>query len=355
MGYMIASVSSQACRTGIIEHENRSSETASLLDSLISSFDATNDHLHYLECVTREKPRFAEAVFSRFLDLPAEIRHNIFNFSFQTYVVRLYSGDQLKVEASHDAVGQRAAQRTGRRNDLASSLMSAQINSRIIFVDYRSVRTVPLFHVCRASREVATSRYGLPSPNRLLFDPTIDSIRHCGSWPYPVTPKFWHTFEIDEQHIYDFSLIKSLQLHVSGFSTRTDLCLPPDLLFNNSQVVGLVNPALNTISKSVNDLVNTLSWIETHMPQLEKLDFTISLETCDKSHATNHAELLAEKKQSIWVDLVNIRSCVVTVEETKSRKNERACMPQLNGLTIQLVPDEMSTMYTWKEGEQSQC
>jgi hypothetical protein len=111
-----------------------------------------------------------------------------------------------------------------------------------------------------------------------LFNPTIDSIRQRGSWPYPVTPKFWHIFEIDEQPIYNFSLIKSLQLHVSGFSSSTGLCLPPDLLFNSNQIVGLVNPipnittdftsitSLNTISKSVNALVNTLGCIKIRMP-----------------------------------------------------------------------------------------
>ena len=358
MRHVIASVSSQG-KLG-----DRLSETASLLDGLISSFDSTRIHLQDPEYAMKGKSRVAEPIFSRFPDLPTEIRDSIFNLSFQPYVVKLYTEDRLKVETGHDATGLRAAHRIRQRNDLTSSLMNTQVNSRIIFVNYRSVRTVPLFHVCRASREVAKSRYGLPSPNTLLFDPTIDIVRQCGQWPYPVTPNLWHVFGIDERPIYDFSQIKSLQLHIPGFSTGTGFCLPPNLLFNNSQVFRFVDTvpdigtdltsitAVDTISDSVTDLVNTLGWIETHMPHLEKLDFTICLKTCDKSLARSYAELLANKKQSIWVDLVNIRSCVVTVEESRSKNNWQACLPRLSNLSIQLVPDGPSTMYAWEEGEE---
>jgi hypothetical protein len=78
MKHIVANISSRACRTGTIEQANRSNETALLLDSLIVSFDATNEHLHYPEYVTGGKPRVAETVFSRFLDLPAEIRDSTF-------------------------------------------------------------------------------------------------------------------------------------------------------------------------------------------------------------------------------------------------------------------------------------
>lgn len=79
------------------------------------------------------------------------------------------------------------------------SLVNTQSNSRVIFVNYRSVRTVPLFHVSQRSRELAERRYGLPSPNTLLFDPTINSARQCEQWPYPIIPKFWHVFESGER------------------------------------------------------------------------------------------------------------------------------------------------------------
>ena len=357
MRHVIASVSSQG-KLG-----DRLSETASLLDGLISSFDSTKTYLQDPEYAMKGKSRVAETIFSRFPDLPTEIRDSVFKFSFQPYVVRLYAEDRLKVETGHDTTGLRAAHRIRQRSDSTSSLINTQVSSRIIFVNYRSVRTVPPFHVCRASREVAKSRYGLPSPNTLLFDPTIDNVRQCGQWPYPVTPNFWHVFGIDERPIYNFSQIKSLQLHISGFSTGTGFCLPPNLLFNESQLFRFVDTvpdigtdltSITAISDSVTDLVNGLGWIETHMPQLEKLEFTICLKTCDKSLARSYAELLANEKQSIWVDLVNIRSCLVTVEESRSKNNRQACLPRLRSLSIQLVPDGPSTMYAWEEGKEGE-
>ena len=297
----------------------RPSETASLFDTLLSSFDSY--HKNFEDAIGAEL-RLVQTVFSRFPDLPFEIQDRIFNFAFQPYVVNLYSEDLHKVEAGRDAVDLRAAQGIRGRNDLALSLTNTQIKVRVIFVNYRPVRTIPLFHVCRASRESAKIRYGLPTPNTLLFDPTTDSVCLCGQWPFHVTPRFWHVFKVDQQPIHDFSRTKSLQLSVSGFSTGAGFCLPPDFLFSNSQAFGSMEPAQDigtdltriiatyASSDSVTDLVNALSWIESYMPQVEMLDFTISLDVSYKS--------FTNEKQSIWADLVNIRSCIVTAEEMRN-------------------------------------
>ena len=123
---MVASISSQG-KLG-----DKLSETASLLDGLIASFDSTINYLQDSQYAMKGKSRIAETVFSRFPDLPIEIWDSIFNFSFQPCVVRLYAEDRLKVETGHDACGLRAAHRIRQRNNLASSFMNTQINSRII-------------------------------------------------------------------------------------------------------------------------------------------------------------------------------------------------------------------------------
>jgi hypothetical protein len=185
---------------------------------------------------------------------------------------------------------------------------------------------------------LAITRYGFPSPNTLLFDPSIDIVWHCGQWPYPATPKFYHIFSIGEQLKCNLSRTKLLQLHVPGFSVGTGLCLPPDCLFNN------IKP-LNSVAA---DLVQAIGWIRSHIPQLEELVFTILLKTWDKSLATHYLEALVEENDSIMVDLVNICSGLVTIGESRFWNSEPVYLPRLSRLAIQLVPDDAQIKDTWK-------
>lgn len=142
-----------------------------------------------------------------------------------------------------------------------------------------------------------------------------------------------------------------MQLHVFDFSTGSGLVLPPDVFSDNRRITqfvdspdfgtGLTNiTIIKTISDSVTDLINTLSWIETHMPQLKKLDFTIYLGTCNEALARSYAEWPVNDKKSIWAELSNIQSRVGTVE---------AYLPRLSSLSIQIVSDSTSTMDTWEQ------
>lgn len=321
MAHVTASFTPEICRirAGATQHKDRSNEIANLLDGLIARFDLTKDGFPLpANSIMEEAPHHTTTFFSFFPNLSAEIQNLIFGFSCTYYVVKLYSEDQIKVNAG------RAASRS------QSSLLDTQTPPRVIFGIYRSVRTIPLLHTCQASRELAIMRYGFPSPNTLLFDPSIDVVRHCGQWPYPATPKFSHIFGIGEQLVCDLSRTKSLQLHVPGFSVGTGLCLPLDCLFNNFE-------PLNSVAA---DLAQAVGWIRSHMPQLEELIFTISLETWDKLSATDYLEALVEKHDSIRVDLINIRSGLVTLEESRFWNSEPAYLPRLSSVAIQLVPDD---------------
>ena len=331
------------------EDEDRPGAIASLFDRLIVALNKAEVCSPKFGLASDANSLNSPMDFPRCLDLPIELRERVFAYSFQPVTIRLYTVNRDEVDIGR-AMRIKNSQKAHQHYQAASAMVTRPADSRILFVSHRSARSIPLFHVCRASREMAKRRYGSPALGVLLFDPDIDSICHCGKWPHPMMPDFWHVFQINRQPVYKFKLIKSLQLDLFGFSTGTGLCLPPDLLLNVSHVGGALEPdsctvtkltsikALKSISDSVTDITNLLEWTQKHVPKLEMLNFMATFDGYNGPASTNRRiEFLSRRKLSLLTELVNLRTFVVSMNESRANANEQLHLPRLKALSVQVV------------------
>ncbi|KAI1176155.1 hypothetical protein F4777DRAFT_547329 [Nemania sp. FL0916] len=234
---------------------NRASvNVAILLDGLIKKLDQQPIESFPLPNFT-QRQNFGGSLSSapRFADLPPEIRLLIFEFCFCPFVITIYHDDWQNVKNSPEANIPNLA------------------NSRIMCIKYRSPRTIPLLHVCQASRHLALRRYGLPTPDKLLFDPTIDQICHSGEWPF-ATVKPWHIFGFDKEPICDFSKVTSMQLQLSTIRPDVDICYPPGSMFGMTSYLAYSK----SLVRYSTDILQTLDWIQDNTPHLREIIFTLS-------------------------------------------------------------------------------
>lgn len=317
-------------------HVEESRQVTSLFDALLAGFDALDD------CASVPKPAIQTRIpdvpssFSRFPDLPLEIQDQIFEMALEPYVVKVYTQNLWKVNAKRAATiachwrAGWGTQLQGHNRKLSPRAAKERLASQVLFIDHRPVCTVPLFQVNPASRRTAMRRYGQPSPQLLLFNPTIDRICLCGKTPSNMASSYWHVFGLDQKHVYDFSQTRSAQLRFSAFSTRTGTCFPPEKLFSKMTILESAGEEDNTVTFSsslrvIASLLKTLDWLESYMPQIEKLEINL---TDGGRHGWSKSSLSSELK--------NLRNCIARLEESEGQKSERFCLPQLKRLSISM-------------------